>query len=135
MDWYGQIIWDKKAPGMGGALRYQHENIALFGKELPFKKAFSVYSYFRDASEHPHQKPIQVLMQLLTILDAELILDPFMGSGTTGVACVKKGKKFVGIELDAKHFDTACKRIETAYKQPDLFIEPKSKAEQVVLDI
>ena len=135
MDWYGQIIWDKKAPGMGGALRYQHENIALFGKELPFKKAFSVYSYFRDASEHPHQKPIQVLMQLLSILDAELILDPFMGSGTTGVACVKKGKKFVGVELDAKHFDTACKRIETAYKQPDLFIEPKSKAEQVVLDI
>ena len=64
-----------------------------------------------------------------------VVLDPFMGSGTTGVACVKKGKKFVGIELDAKHFDTACKRIETAYEQPDLFIEPKSKAEQVVLDI
>ena len=130
LDWYGQIIWDKKAPGMGGEFRYKHENIALFG-DLSFKKAFSIYSYYRDASEHPHQKPIQVLMQLLTILNINLVLDPFMGSGTTGVACVKKGKKFIGVELDANYFDIACKRIETAYKQPDLFIEPEFPEEQV----
>ena len=85
---------------------------------------------------HPTQKPLGVISWCLSFIDDDqTILDPFMGSGTTGVACVKKGKKFVGIELDKKYFDIACKRIETAYKQPDLFIEPKSKAQQVVLDI
>ena len=53
---------------------------------------------------------------------AETILDPFMGSGTTGVACVKLGRKFTGIELDARYFDIACKRIEDAYAQPDMFV-------------
>lgn len=85
---------------------------------------------------HPTQKPLGVISWCLSFIDDDqTILDPYMGSGTTGVACVKKGKKFVGIELDKKYFDIACKRIETAYKQPDLFIEPKSKAQQVVLDI
>jgi len=51
------------------------------------------------------------------------ILDPFMGSGTTGVACAKLGRRFIGIEIEPKYFDIACKRIEDAYKQPDLFIE------------
>jgi site-specific DNA-methyltransferase (adenine-specific) len=57
----------------------------------------------------------------------ETILDPFAGSGTTGVACAKLGRKFIGIELDPGYFDIACKRIEDAYKQPDLFIEPPKK--------
>ena len=84
---------------------------------------------------HPTQKPVEIMKWCLNFLpeNIEKIFDPFMGSGTTGVACVKKGKKFVGIELDKKYFDIACKRIETAYKQPDLFIEPESKAEQVDL--
>ena len=56
-----------------------------------------------------------------------------MGSGTTGVACVKLGRKFIGIELEPKYFDIACKRIEEAYRQPDMFIEPPKKAEQGVL--
>jgi site-specific DNA-methyltransferase (adenine-specific) len=61
---------------------------------------------------------------------AETILDPFAGSGTTGVACAKLGRKFIGIELDPGYFDIACKRIEDAYKQPDLFIEPPKKPVQ-----
>jgi site-specific DNA-methyltransferase (adenine-specific) len=59
--------------------------------------------------------------------DQETILDPFMGSGTTGVACVKLGRKFTGIELDADYFDIACERIREAYKQPDMFVEQPSK--------
>lgn len=59
------------------------------------------------------------------------ILDPFMGSGTTGVACAKLGRKFIGIELDPKYFDIACDRIQNAYDEPDLFIEPPKKAEQL----
>ena len=51
-----------------------------------------------------------------------LVLDPFMGSGTTGVACVKTGRSFIGIEIDPDYFAVACKRIEAAYRQPDLFV-------------
>jgi DNA modification methylase len=77
---------------------------------------------------HPTQKPIEVMKWCLGFLpDSETILDPFMGSGTTGVACVKLGRKFIGIELDEKYFDIACKRIEEAYRQPDMFIEPPAK--------
>ena len=59
-----------------------------------------------------------------------LVLDPFMGSGTTGVACAKLGRKFIGIELDEGYFDIACDRIRKAYDQPDLFIEPPAKPVQ-----
>jgi site-specific DNA-methyltransferase (adenine-specific) len=63
---------------------------------------------------------------------SETILDPFMGSGTTGVACVKLGRRFIGIEIEPRYFEIACKRIEAATKQPDLFIEqPKPQAQQL----
>ncbi len=62
---------------------------------------------------------------------AETILDPLMGSGTTGVACAKLGRNFIGIEIEPKYFDIACKRIEQAYDQPDMFIEQPKKAEQL----
>jgi len=80
-------------------------------------------------SVHPTQKPIAVMEQLVRLVDG-VTLDPFMGSGTTGVACAKLGRKFIGIELEPKYFDIACKRIEDAYKQGDLFIEPPKKAVQ-----
>ena len=81
---------------------------------------------------HPTQKPVGVMKWCIEHLpkETQTILDPFMGSGTTGVACVKLGRKFIGIELDEKYFDIACKRIEEAYAQPDMFIEaakPKPK--------
>lgn len=73
---------------------------------------------------HPTQKPLAVMSwQLAQFPDARTILDPFMGSGTTGVACVKLGRKFIGIEIDPNYFAVACKRIEQAYRQPDLFVE------------
>ena len=74
---------------------------------------------------HPTQKPVGVMQWCLNHLPPEsrTILDPFMGSGTTGVACAKLGRRFIGIEIEPKYFDIACKRIEDAYKQPDLFIE------------
>lgn len=62
--------------------------------------------------------------------DAQTILDPFMGSGTTGVACVNLGRKFIGIEIEPKYFDIACRRIEEAYKQPRLFAEPAPRLKQ-----
>jgi site-specific DNA-methyltransferase (adenine-specific) len=61
------------------------------------------------------------------------VCDPFMGSGTTGVACVQLSRKFIGIEIEPKYFDIACKRIEEATRQPRLFTEPAPKAVQEAL--
>ena len=60
----------------------------------------------------------------------ETILDPFMGSGTTGVACVNLGRKFIGIEREPKYFDIACKRIQAALDAPDMFVEAPKHAKQ-----
>ena len=86
-----------------------------------------------ETGKHPTQKPLELMKWCIGHLPdtSQTILDPFMGSGTTGVACVKLGRKFTGIELDPRYFDIACKRIEEAYKQPDLFIEqPKETLTQ-----
>jgi site-specific DNA-methyltransferase (adenine-specific) len=81
---------------------------------------------------HPSQKPIEVMDWCVRQLPADCvkILDPFMGSGTTGVAAVKLGRKFIGIEIEPKYFDIACRRIEEATKQPDMFIEAPKAAKQ-----
>ena len=88
------------------------------------------------AREHPTQKPIGVMKWCIEHLptDVESILDPFMGSGTTGVAAVKFGKRFIGVEREKKYFDIACRRIEEAYAQPDMFIQAEQPAaEQLTL--
>jgi len=85
---------------------------------------------------HPTQKPLRVMAWCLDFVpDAALILDPFMGSGTTGVACVLAGRRFIGIEREPAYFDIACRRIEEAYRQPRLFEEPAPKPVQEGLDL
>lgn len=74
---------------------------------------------------HPTQKPLALMLFCLQFVKAaQTILDPFTGSGTTGVACVREGKSFIGIEKDPAYFELACRRIEDAYRQPDLFVAP-----------
>ena len=81
--------------------------------------------------DHPTQKPVELMEWCLGFLpNAQTILDPFMGSGTTGVACARLGRKFIGIELEPRYFDIACRRIEAAHRQPRLFAEPAPKAKQ-----
>ena len=72
---------------------------------------------------HPTQKPIAVMEWAIKQCktDPQTIIDPFMGSGTTGVACVNLGRKFIGIEIEPKYFDIACERISQAQKQGRLF--------------
>ena len=83
------------------------------------------------ARVHPTQKPVRLMEWCLGFLPrAQTILDPYMGSGSTGVACVNLGRKFIGIELEPKYFDIAVRRIEEAYKQPRLFEEPAPKPVQ-----
>jgi DNA modification methylase len=89
-----------------------------------------------DVREHPTQKPEGVMRWCIEHLpdDARTILDPFMGSGTTGVACVQLGRKFIGIELDPGYFDIACRRISDELKRPRLDLgEPTPKPVQEAL--
>ena len=75
----------------------------------------------RESRSHPHQKPVSLLCALIDKHPGNTILDPFMGSGTTGVACANLGRKFIGIEIEPKYFDIACSRIDAAYRQGRLF--------------
>ena len=83
--------------------------------------------------DHPCPKPVKMMEWLVNrgSLKGETILDPFMGSGTTLVACAKLGRKGIGIEIDPDYFDIACRRVEEAYRQPDMFVEPPKPAEQL----
>ena len=89
---------------------------------------FNRVELMTDGAEHPTQKPVKLMTWTLAqIGDPASVLDPFMGSGTTGVACMKRGLSFIGIEREPSYFDIACRRIEEAYRQPRLFAEPEPK--------
>lgn len=91
------------------------------------ERAARIFDYPRalalqDGKEHPTQKPIALMKWCLGhVPKAELILDPFMGSGTTGVAAVQLGRTFIGIEREPAYFEIACKRIDDAQRQGSLF--------------
>ena len=71
---------------------------------------------------HPTQKPVRVMTKSIEYCgDPKIVLDPFMGSGTTGVAAIQMGKAFIGIEIEPKYFDIACERIENAQRQVRMF--------------
>jgi DNA modification methylase len=80
---------------------------------------------------HKNEKPAALMGRLVAWLNPQSVLDPFMGSGTTGVACAQLGRKFIGIEIEPKYFDIACRRIEQAYAQGKLFQPEAPKAEQL----
>ena len=95
---------------------------------------FSSYNADNGQS-HPTQKPLDLMVWIVSRAPGQIILDPFMGSGTTLVACAKLGRKGIGIEIDPGYFDIACKRVEDAYRQPDLFVAPPEPPEQEKLDV
>ena len=87
-----------------------------------------------QGAEHPTQKPVSLMAWCLEFFpECKTILDPFMGSGTTGVAALQLGRKFIGIEREPKYFDIACKRIEQAHAQGQLFAPERPKQEQEAL--
>jgi len=89
-------------------------------------KALNMVAANMDGRVHPTQKPLDLMRWCIDKCkpDPQTILDPFMGSGTTGVAAIQLGRKFIGIEREPKYFDIACKRIEQAAAQGKLF-EPE----------
>lgn len=88
----------------------------------------------QDGAVHPTQKPVRLMAWCIEQAgNPETILDPFMGSGTTGVAAIQLGRKFIGIEREPKYFEIACKRIEQAVAQGQLFVPEPPKQEQGAL--
>jgi site-specific DNA-methyltransferase (adenine-specific) len=75
--------------------------------------------------DHPTQKPVELMSWCLGFIEGRTILDPFMGSGTTGVAAVKDGRGFVGIEIEPKYFEIACRRISAELAAPRLFVDER----------
>jgi DNA modification methylase len=125
------LVWDKgqRINQSDGELAYTSQNGAL--------RIFTQnrVALLIEGAEHPTQKPIEVMVwSVRQFPDAQTILDPFMGSGTTGVACVQLGRKFIGIELDPGYFDIACRRISDELKRPRLDLgEPIAKPVQEAL--
>ena len=122
---YGWLVWDKTPNGIREGFIYSHAELAwtdCIKRVQKFSLEWNAGARGGEPFFHPTQKPVALMQWCLGFLpDAETILDPFMGSGTTGVACANLGRKFIGIEIEEKYFDIACKRIETAYSQPRLF--------------
>ena len=114
----------------------------LINNQRPPPPTLSIFQFFGirkiipPATDHPTPKPPELARHFIRLhtQPRDTVLDPFMGGGSTAVAAVKEGRKFVGIELDPRWFDLACRRIEQAYAQPDLFVAPPSpKPEQLSL--
>lgn len=125
----GYLIWDKVCEGLNfGEVEYCWTSLKFAPRMFRFKAAG-----MDGGKEHPTQKPVQLMQWCMGFIPkADTILDPFMGSGTTGVAAVKLGRKFIGIEIEPKYFEIARKRIQAALDAPDMFVArpepPKQEA-------
>jgi len=128
------LIWDKETAGI---TTFADCEVAWtnLDKAMRLKRHLwsGPYMKIKEDRHHPTQKPLAIMQWAIEQTTGATILDPFMGSGTTGVAAIKLGRKFIGIEIEPKYFDIACRRIEEAWKQPRLFEEPRPKAEQLSL--
>jgi site-specific DNA-methyltransferase (adenine-specific)/modification methylase len=115
-----EFIWQKGRPGKSRIFRYLWKGVKQDGEKG--RQRF-----------HQSQKPEAVMMWCLGLIpNARTVLDPYCGSGTTLVAATRLGLGGIGIEIDPVHFETACRRVEEAQRQPrDFFIEPPAPAEQI----
>jgi site-specific DNA-methyltransferase (adenine-specific) len=117
----GMLVWDKEQPWPN----FSQAEIAWTSINRP--AALFKLSTIRGTpdKQHPTQKPVALMKWCLEFLPAaRAVCDPFMGSGTTGVAAVQMGRQFIGIERDERYFEIACRRIEDAQKQLDMFSPP-----------
>jgi DNA modification methylase len=136
------LIWDKGQIGMGREFRKSHELIVhgwlpstpVFADGVGRADVLKCAPVPTAQRTHPAQKPVELVTEIMRVC-GETVLDPFMGSGTTGVACAKLGRRFIGVEIEPRYFDIACRRIEKAYAQGDMFIEPPAAAKQEALGL
>ncbi|MBZ9659830.1 hypothetical protein LB523_12310 [Mesorhizobium sp. ESP-6-4] len=127
------LVWLKKKPERYGTflsdaeIGWQSGGYGVYAFHAPDSNARRRLEFtgstLAPATAHPTQKPIALMQWCVERTKGKTILDPYMGSGTTGVACVKLGRKFIGIEIDEGYFDIACKRISNATERPSLLLE------------
>ena len=126
-DYTARHIWSKANRNIGKGAEQYEEIYELNGNKCGLVFRHAVIDSEMNATlngdtfhNHPTQKPIRLIIKLVQRTKGG-VLDPFMGSGTTGVACANLGRKFIGIEIERKYFDIACERIEAAHAQGRLF--------------
>ena len=134
----GWLIWDKEAATVQAQAELAWTNCAptvrIF-RDSPLG-VFGNGGKNRELKQHPTQKPVALMEWCLGFLPkAKTIIDPFMGSGTTLVACQRLGRMGTGIEIDPEYFDIACRRVDEATRQADLFITPASSPTQEAMDV
>ena len=135
-----EIVWAKDCHvGPPSPVAPRDERIWVFGKDGVKGATFETSVWDEPIiptwaqKHHKNEKPVALMARLVAWVGSASVCDPFMGSGTTGVACIKRGVRFTGIEQDAAHFETALRRIAAALKEPDLFVEPPKPIKQEVL--
>lgn len=116
------LVWDKQNTGDFADCELAWTNLPKAVRRI-YWRWNGMIRKGSDERVHPTQKPVGVMRWCLEHLpaDARVICDPFMGSGTTGVACVREGKRFIGIEREPAYFEAAIKRIREALQSPDMF--------------
>lgn len=129
----GAIIWDKAQP-MPNFSKADIASCTHFQKTEIVRIPWTNFNVAREAeTDHPCERPVQLYEWCINYLPKiNSVLDPYLGSGSCGVAAIRLGRKFIGIERDPKYFEAACKRIEQATKQEDMFVSI-AKQEQVEL--
>jgi DNA modification methylase len=128
-----QIAWLKPAAMGRSPLGFCNwEPMLLWGKGVSNSVDVFTAAIRPDAEMdgHPCPKPVAWGVEAVKRVPGQSVLDPFLGSGTTGIACALLGRTFIGIEREPSYFDIACRRIEEAYRQPRLFDEPPPKPTQ-----
>lgn len=121
------LVWDKNNAGRDFAdFELAWTNLDMVARRFIYRPM-----NMDGGKLHPTQKPEDLMKWCLSFLPENVvIMDPFMGSGSTGVACAKTGRRFVGMERDDSFFDICCDRITKAYSQPDMFVERPSAPKQ-----
>lgn len=123
------VVWDKEWIGVGplNGLRQRYELVMHLAKEdhaIKDRAAPDIWPIkwaSARPSGHESEKPVGLPRRALELTGAHSCIDPFMGSGTTGVACMNLGRKFIGIEIEPKYFDIACRRVDDAQRQVRMF--------------
>lgn len=129
------LCWNKLRPNQKNLSEWEFAWTSLIGRAQMFNYCANGGFVNPEPNVHPTQKPVPLMDWSLSFFPkAKTVLDPYMGSGTTGVSCAKAGKAFTGIEREEKYFEIACKRIRKAYLQPDMFVEALKPPEQVGMD-
>lgn len=126
------LVWIKRLDPAFGTFLSDAE-VAWFSRGHGVWCKRDVTSNTANARErkHPTQKPLLIMEWCLGFIKGQTILDPYMGSGTTGVACMNLRRKFIGIEINEEYFKIACKRIDQAQRQGKLFEPAKANGQQL----